>query len=125
MRIKLAPVRLELYLRGIETDREAVFEGFSELIKLGFSGQSGKPLEEFLEFVSRYKDNMEEEGKVIIELLETLKKNYEIMKRLEKTIIRDIEEEKLKGILPPGTKCKFCPPAIMEEADSMIRGGAL
>ena len=68
---------------------------------------------------------MEEEGKVILELLETLTKNYEIMKRLEKAIIRDVKEEKLKGILPPGTKCKFCPPAIMEEADSTIRGGAL
>jgi len=64
---------------------------------------------------------MEEEGKVILELLETLTKNYEIMKRLEKAIIRDVKEEKLKGILPPGTKCKFCPSAIMEEVDSTIR----
>lgn len=123
VRIKLAPVRLELYLRGIETDQETIFEGVSEILKLG--GQSGKPLEELLEFFGRYKHDMEEEGKVIIELLERLKENYEIMKRLEKAIIRDIEEEKLKGILPPGTKCKFCPPAIIKEADSTIRGGAL
>jgi len=68
---------------------------------------------------------MEKEGKVIIELLETLQQNYEIMKRLEKAIIREVEEEKLRGILSPGTKCKFCPPAIMEEADSTIRGGVL
>ncbi|GAJ03679.1 unnamed protein product, partial [marine sediment metagenome] len=52
-------------------------------------------------------------GEVIIELLGRLQKNFEIMKRLEKAIIRDIEEEKLKGILPPSTQCKFCPPAIM------------
>ena len=124
VRIKLAPVRLELYLEGIETD-QTIFERFCEVLKLRSSSQSGTPLQQLLEFVSRYKDNMEEEGKVIIELLKTLQKNYEIMKRLEKAIIRDVKEEKLKGILPPGTNCKFCPPAIMQEADITIRGGAL
>lgn len=123
VRIKLAPVRLLLYMEGIETDQETIFERISEVLKL--RGQSGKPLEELLEFVSRYKHNMEEEGKVILELLGRLQENYERMKRLEKAIIRDIEEEKLKGILPTGTKCKFCPPAIIKEADSTIRGGAL
>ncbi len=125
VRVKFAPVRLELCLEGIETDQETILERLSEEINLRSSSQSGKPLQQLLEFVSRYKGDMQEKGKVIIELLEGLKENYEIMKRLEKAIIRDIEEEKLKAILPPGTKCKFCPPAIMEEADSTIRGGAL
>lgn len=118
VRIKLAPVRIELYLRGIETD-QTILERSSEVLKS--IGQSGTLLQQLLEFVGRYKD---EEGEVIIELLGSLQKNYEIMKRLENAIIRDVEEEKLRGILPPGTKCKFCPPAIIEEADSTIRGGA-
>lgn len=110
VRIKLAPVRIELYLEGVETD-QTILERFSEIVEL--RGQSDKPLQQLLEFVGRYKDNMDEEGEVIIELLGRLQKNFEIMKRLVKAIIRDIEEEKLKGILPPGTKCKFCPLAIM------------
>jgi len=112
VRVELAPVRVKFCLEGIETDRGTVLEKLPD--------QSGKPLQQFIEFVNRYKnklkggskDSMQEaqdRGKLILELLERLEKNYEIMKRLYKAIIRGVEEEKLKGMLPPTTKCKFCP----------------
>ena len=71
--------------------------------------------------------NLIEEGGLPKQTAKTLGKEFSKEPNPLKilAIIRDIEEEKLKGILPPGTKCKFCPPAIMEEADSTIRGGAL
>jgi len=70
--------------------------------------------------VNRYKSKLkdqskndmqeaQEEGKVILELTDRLEKHYEIMKKLEKAIIRGVEEEKLMGMLPLGTECKFCP----------------
>jgi hypothetical protein len=127
MRVELAPLRVRLYLEGIETDRGAVLKKLPD--------QSGKPLQQYL-FVNKYRSKLkdqskndmqeaQEESKVILELMDRLEKHYEIMKRLEKAIIRGVEEEKLRGILPPGTRCKFCPPAIMEEADSTSRGGTL
>ncbi|MBA7677630.1 hypothetical protein ES703_85890 [subsurface metagenome] len=111
LRTELAPVRVRLYSEGVETDLSAVLEKLPD--------QGGKPFQQFIDFVSRYRSKAKgepkndiqearEEGKAILELIDKLVKNYEIMRRLEKTILRRVEKEKLKGMLPPGTKCEFC-----------------
>ena len=115
VRAELAPVRVKVHLEGMLTDRVLEQLPDDKLLKQ-FHGFA-------IGFVNRYKNKVEVEddsknnvqeaqnkGEVILELLDKLVKNYELMKRLNKAIVRGVEEEKLKGMLPPGTKCKFCPP---------------
>lgn len=110
---ELAPIRVKLNLEGIETDRGAVLEKLPDT--------SGQAFRQFLEFVNRYKNKVKDGhrndmheasdnvGKVILKLVDRLKENYETMKRLYKVIVTGVGEEKLKVMLPDGTKCKFCP----------------
>lgn len=115
VKMELAPVRVKLNLEGIETDRGSVLGKIPD--------RSGQALQRFVGFVNKYENKLGDEarndilkghdegGKVILELVDRLKRNYETMKRLYKAVVTGAAEEKLKGMLPPGTKCKFCPSA--------------
>lgn len=111
VQIKATQTRVKLNLELIETDWGTVLKNLP--------GASSKALQRFLEFVNKYKNKPHSEskndvqetqhvGKLILELMDRLENNYEPVKRLYKAITRAAEGEKLKGTLPPGTKCKFC-----------------
>jgi|GEM_PF-4068608 len=105
----LAPVRVKLNLQGIDTDKSVVLEKLPDP-NLPSVQQGAQLLKKYLASVTKTKTpehRLSSTG--LIDLLERLVKTYETVKGSEANMISCVKEEKLKGALPIGTKCKFCP----------------
>ncbi len=107
IREDLAPVRVKLHLEGIETDRAAIS---SRLPDADFTS-----LQQGVELLQRYlndRSEAQETQKLFAELhnlLARITEAYQCLKAKQRDILRGLKEEKFKGQLPAGSKCKFCP----------------
>lgn len=67
-------------------------------------------LQSYLSDESRTK--VQEHGKLFAELqnlLDRITEVHQLLKTKRRYILRGVKEEKFKGQLPAGSKCKFCP----------------
>jgi len=107
IREDLAPVRVKLHLEGVEADKV-----LSRLPDADFTSllQGTELLQSYLN--DRGAIEAQEDQKLFAELqslLTRITEIYQLLKTKERDILRGIKEEKFKGQLPAGSKCKFCP----------------
>lgn len=109
IREDLAPVRVKLHLEGIETDKMAVLRRLP--------GADCTSLRQGVELLQRYLSG-ESRGRVqkntklfadLQDLLDRIKEAYQSLRTKERDLLRGLKEERFKGQLPAGSKCKFCP----------------
>lgn len=109
IREDLAPVRAKLLLQGIETDKSAVLRRLPD--KDCTSLREGvELLQRYLNGKSTVKAQNDSELFVhLLDLLNRIRESYQLLKTKEGDILRGIKEEKFKGQLPAGSRCKLCP----------------
>ncbi|NVM22823.1 MAG: hypothetical protein HWN68_13710 [Desulfobacterales bacterium] len=109
IREDLAPVRAKLHLEGIETDKTAVLRSVPSKDRTSLL-QGTELLQRYLN--DRSAIEAQEAQKLFAELQNLLARITEAYQRLkvkQRDILRGLKEEKFKGQLPAGSKCKFCP----------------
>ena len=108
IREDLAPVRVKLNLEGIERDRTAISSRLPDAACTSLL-QGIELLQRYLSDESQAK--VQENGKLYANLQNLLARITEVYQRLktkQRDILRGVKEEKFKGQLPAGSKCKFC-----------------
>ncbi len=105
----LAPVRVRLDLEGIETDKTAVLSRLPdaaptlcqqdiELLQSCLNDRSAIEAQESLKLFAELQN-----------LLDRITEVYQLLKTKHKDTLQGVREERFKGQLPAGSKCKFCP----------------
>jgi len=109
IREDLALVRVKLNLKGIERDRTAMSSRLPDVDCTSLL-QGEKLLQRYLSVERRAK--VRENAKLFADLQSLLARITQVYQRLktkQRDILRSVKEEKFKGQLPAGSKCKFCP----------------